>query len=150
MDQKRWQKIEQIFNAALEWSQQKRGSFIAVACGEDAGLRKEVEALLRDVDPPEVFLSESNFTLGAQLLSAEHGESLDGERLGAYLIVRRIGRGGMGEVYLAHDERLDRKVAIKLLPKRLIEDEERIRRFKYEARAASAISHPNVAHVYEI
>jgi serine/threonine protein kinase/Tol biopolymer transport system component len=150
MDVARWQKIEEVFNATLELPADERPAFVASTCGDDRDLRAEIEALLIEVHQSENFLSESSFSLGAQLLSNESFESLAGQTIGTYTIVRRLGRGGMGEVYLAHDERLGRKVAIKLLPKRLIEDDERIRRFKHEARAASAISHPNVAHVYEI
>jgi serine/threonine protein kinase/TolB-like protein/Tfp pilus assembly protein PilF len=73
-----------------------------------------------------------------------------GNRLGPYLILSILGKGGMGEVYLAHDPRLGRKVAIKLLPLELTQNDDRTRRFQHEARAASTISHPNVAHIYEI
>jgi serine/threonine protein kinase/Tol biopolymer transport system component len=145
-----WQKIEELFNTVLTLPPDQRESFLDSACDGDANLRAEVDSLLNEVDGPEEFLSESGFALGAQLLSSEHAESLAGQVLGSYSIIRRIGRGGMGEVYLAHDERLSRRVAIKLLPKTLVEDKERARRFKHEARATSAISHPNVAHIYEI
>ncbi len=150
MDVARWQKIEEVFNATLELPAHERSTFLDSACGDDGDLRAEIDALLSEVHQSEKFLSESAFSLGAQVLSNESLESLAGQALGTYTILRRVGRGGMGAVYLAHDERLERKVAIKLLPKRLVEDEERIRRFKHEARAASAISHPNVAHIYEI
>ena len=73
-----------------------------------------------------------------------------GTRLGPYEILAPIGAGGMGEVYLAHDTKLDRKVALKVLPAQLGADQDRMRRFVQEARAAAALNHPNIAHVYEI
>jgi len=150
MDSLRWQKIEEVFNQALALRIDERESFLKSACVDDTVLRTEIDSLLREVDESDHLLSESTFALGAELLSREYSESLTGQTLGTYKIVRPIGRGGMGEVYLAHDDRLRRQVAIKFLPKLLVEDKERARRFKHEARAASAISHPNVAHVYEI
>lgn len=150
MNPNRWQRIEELFNATLALPFREREPFLKSACGDDPRLRTEIDSLLSEVDQPDSFLSESTFVLGAHLLAQDHSESLAGETLGSYTIVRPIGHGGMGEVYLAHDERLRREVAIKLLPKPLVEDEERIRWFKHEARAASAISHPNVAYIYEI
>ncbi len=150
MNPNRWQKIEELFNATLALPFDKRERFLKSACEDDLRLRTEIDSLLSEVDQPDAFLSESTLALGAELLAQDHSESLAGETLGAYTIVRPIGHGGMGEVYLAHDERLRREVAIKLLPKPLVQDEERIRWFKHEARAASAISHPNVAYIHEI
>ena len=88
-------------------------------------------------------------SVGLMLMNAEH-ESLTGQAIGPYQLLEMLGRGGMGEVYLAYDSRLNRRVALKLLPTALVDDAERVRRFEQEARAASAISHPNVAHIYEI
>jgi serine/threonine protein kinase/Tol biopolymer transport system component len=151
MDPTLWQRIEDLFNETLALPSNKRKAFLADACGADAELRAEVESLLREAeDQPDDFLSEPAVSLGAQLLCRDQSEALRGRTLGAYTITRLIGRGGMGEVYLAHDVRLERRVAIKLLPISLTQYEERVRRFKHEARAASAISHPNVASVYEI
>src|SRR6185369_750366 len=135
MDAHRWHKIEEVFNDALALTPAERTSYLASACGDDAALRDEVCVLLHEAEQSEKFLSGSGFELVARLLTDESSESLAGQTFGTYTIVRRLGRGGMGEVHLAHDNRLDRKVAIKLLPKRLIEDEERVLRFKHEARA---------------
>src|SRR6267142_1910535 len=73
-----------------------------------------------------------------------------GTRLGRYEIRSKIGEGGMGEVYLARDTQLDRLIAIKLLPAQIARDQQRLHRFLQEARAAAALSHPNIAHIYEI
>src|SRR5262249_17492116 len=77
-------------------------------------------------------------------------ESLIGRRIGVYQLSRELGRGGMGEVYLAHDARLGRNVALKLLPSRFTQDAERVRRFQREARAASALNHPNILTIFDI
>ena len=73
-----------------------------------------------------------------------------GTKLGRYEIRSKIGAGGMGEVYLAEDAKLNRKVAIKILPSNLASDQDRMRRFVQEAKAAAALNHPNIAHIYEI
>ncbi|HSO75776.1 MAG TPA: serine/threonine-protein kinase, partial [Blastocatellia bacterium] len=73
-----------------------------------------------------------------------------GTRLGPYEIVAPLGAGGMGEVYLAEDSRLHRKVALKILPSEMAANQDRMRRFKQEATAAAALNHPNIAHIYEI
>jgi serine/threonine protein kinase len=150
MDATRWQKIEEIFNATLSLPHPEREVFLNSACRDDTALRRELDLLLTEAEHPDQFLSESTFALGAQILSSSGPEASAGDKLENYRVVRPIGRGGMGEVYLAQDESLGRRVAIKLLLRRVTEDKERVRRFKHEARTASAISDPNVAHVYEI
>ena len=86
----------------------------------------------------------------AQGMAEKRGESLVGEQLGSYKIVSLLGVGGMGEVYRARDTRLDRTVALKILPAEVAADQERMRRFTREAKAASALNHPNMAHIYDI
>jgi serine/threonine protein kinase/Tol biopolymer transport system component len=151
MDSSLWRKIEELFNATLALPPDRRKAYLEVACGADAELRAEVESLVQEAEEqPADFLSEPALSQEAQLLCLGQSETLTGQKLGAYTILRLIGRGGMGEVYLAHDERLERRAAVKLLPAALTQQEDRVRRFRHEARAASAISHPNVAAVYEI
>ena len=151
MKANRWRKIEELFNAALVLPANERKSFLDEVCGTDAELRREVDSLLGAVEgQTSDFLSEAGLSLVARVLAHQQSESLAGHTLGAYTVIRPIGRGGMGEVYLARDERLSRRVAIKVLPLSLVQDADRVRRFEHEARTASAISHPNVAHVYDI
>ena len=149
MNSERWQQIEAIYHSALEVESVNRDDFLAVACAGDESLRHEVISLLSSAERTDSFMEESGLSLGLSLMGVEP-ESLAGKMVGRYKLLELLGRGGMGEVYLAHDPRLDRRVALKLLPPEIEGDEERIRRFEHEARVASSISHPNVAHIYEI
>lgn len=149
MDSEQWKQIEALYNAALEIDAGERESFLAAACPGDEELRREVISLLASADRTDSFMEAPLMSVGLMLMSAEH-ESLKGQTIGPYQLLELLGRGGMGEVYLAHDPRLNRRVALKLLPTAIVDDGERVRRFEQEARATSAISHPNVAHIYEI
>lgn len=149
MKTQRWQKIEQLFNTALALPAAEREAFLSSACLDDADLRSEVDSLLNEVDQPGDLLSQPAFTLGARLLAHDSIESLSGQRLAAYTIIKHLGSGGMGNVFLAEDPRLERLVALKLLPLALTGNAESVLRFQQEARAASAISHPHIAHIYE-
>ena len=86
----------------------------------------------------------------AAAVSDEPKESMVGRSLGHYHIIEKIGAGGMGEVYLARDTGLNRKVALKFLPSFFTQDRERLRRFQQEARAASALNHPNILTIHEV
>src|SRR4029077_8137426 len=96
------------------------------------------------------FLESSAFAVAPELLTDDRASASVGELIGHYRIESLIGVGGMGEVYLARDERLGRKVALKFLPERLTADKTQLSRFKSEARTASALNHPNILTVYEI
>jgi len=149
MDSEQWKQVEALYNAALEIDAGEREGFLAAACAGDEELRREVLSLLSSSDRTDSFMEAPLVSVGLMLMSAEH-ESLKGQVVGPYQLIELLGRGGMGEVYLAHDPRLNRRVALKLLPAAIVDDKERARRFEQEARASSAISHPNVAHIYEI
>jgi serine/threonine protein kinase len=149
MDSEHWKQVEAIYHSALEVEADEREDFLAVACAGDEALRREVLSLLSSAERADSFMEEPIMGLGLMLLNAEQ-ESLAGQAVGRYLLIELLGRGGMGEVYLAHDPRLNRRVALKLLPVGIADEHARIRRFEQEARAASSISHPNVAHIYEI
>jgi serine/threonine protein kinase len=149
MDTHRWQKIEQLFNEVLALPLDEREPFLVTACSDDRRLRSEVDSLLSEVDQPSQLLSQPAFTLGARLLAHDSIEALSGKTLAAYTIIRHLGSGGMGDVFLAEDPRLERLVALKLLPASLTGNAESVLRLQQEARAASAISHPHIAHIYE-
>jgi serine/threonine protein kinase len=124
----------------LEQPPEKRAAFLAQACPDDPHLRAEVQALLDE--QADSFL-ESAPVSAIKALSA-------GARLGNFEVVELLGRGGMGEVWRARDTRLKRDVAIKVLPPGLARDPDRISRFEREARAASALNHPNIVSIHDI
>lgn len=149
MQAERWQKIEQIFNATLELPTEERTDFVVENCGDDSDLCQEIINLVSVSEKPDDFLSEPIFSLGAQLLDREFENLLNISDFGHYKLKELIGRGGIGAVFIAEDKVLGRKVALKILPAILDEKDERVLRFQQEARLASAISHPNIAHIYE-
>lgn len=149
MEIERWQQIKNLFFAASEVDMSEREEFLKRACEGDTELFQEVQSLLVAHEEPGSFVGDSAFGLGMQVLKDEQTR-LQRSTLGHYKIIKPIGSGGMGEVFLAEDTQLGRRVAIKLLPQSVFEDPGRIYRFQQEARAASSISHPNIAHIYEI
>lgn len=150
MNPERYQIIKRHFHAALEQPESERAAFLAQACGADAELFADVEALLNADKRPGSFLDAPAYEMAAGLLIDPLTGELEGTALGPYRIVRLLGAGGMGEVYLAEDSRLGRQVALKLMPDHLARDPDLVRRFRQEARAASALNHPNLASIYEI
>ena len=145
-----WQRIKQIVEEALALGEAERPAFLDRACEDDAGLRKEVESLLEH-DFDDSFL-ERPVLAGAPIGDGEDASPTfePNTRLGPYEIEDLIGAGGMGHVYRARDTRLDRVVAIKTLPGRFAEDDDRRRRFEREARAISRLNHPNICTLYDI
>jgi serine/threonine protein kinase/formylglycine-generating enzyme required for sulfatase activity len=141
--------IKQIYCDALERGAGEREAFLAEACAGDEDLRREVETLLGYETEAVNFIETPALNLAAKIL-AEQSDAKIGSQIGAYKIISKLGAGGMGEVYLAEDARLRRKVALKLLPAQFVADSERVRRFEREARAASALNHPNILTIYEI
>ena len=141
----RWQKIEQIFHAALQRKPEERANFLKATCEGDRVLIGDVQALLASNQQDDSF-----FETSASALAAEMFADLVGETIGPYEILSELGSGAMGIVYLAQDVRLGRKIAIKLLPSQFTSDKDRLRRFQQEARAASALNHPNILTVHEI
>src|SRR5213593_2710399 len=150
MKAERWKQINDLFQSATECPPEKRAAFLDQACHGDEGLCREVESLIASYERAENFIESPAFEVAPELLTDDKAGALVGESIGHYRIESLIGIGGMGEVYLARDERLGRKVALKLLPERLTADEKQLSRFKTEARAASALNHPNILTVYEI
>jgi serine/threonine protein kinase/pimeloyl-ACP methyl ester carboxylesterase len=141
-----WQHVKAVFEEALAVEPPERSAFLAAACGSDALLRQRVDALLASHAASQSFLEAG---ASAILELRRSGEDLSGQRLGTYQLQSRIGAGAMGEVYLAHDEKLNRSVAIKLIAKALAGDPDRLRRFRQEAQAASSLNHPNIVVVHD-
>ncbi len=150
MTPERMRQVEDIFHAARERAPSEQTAFIAQACAGDDALHREVELLIIADEQAVSLIELPAYQLAAPLLIGEHDKSLIGKSLAHYQIVALLGQGGMGEVYQARDTRLDRTVALKILPAEVAADAERMRRFIREAKAASALNHPNVAHIYEI
>jgi eukaryotic-like serine/threonine-protein kinase len=165
MSPEKWERVSEIYHSALELKPDERNSFLDTACAGDDFLRREVESLLaansaagsfivepvvRDISPlltidsaPPSSSSSSSFLRNSSL-------SLTGKILGHYRVVSRIGVGGMGEVYLARDTKLNRRVALKFLPAQAAGDPNYLRRFQIEAKASATLNHPNVAIVYSV
>ena len=150
MNAERWQQVNDLFHSAAERAPEDRAAFLDEACHGDKGLCCEVESLLASYERAENFIESPAFEIAPELLTKDMAGALVGELIGHYRIESLIGVGGMGEVYLARDGRLGRKVALKVLSKRLTADETQLSRFETEARSASALNHPNILTVYEI
>lgn len=154
MDPDRWAQIEHLFHAAMELEPDKREAFVARACAGDELTERQVLALLRSDNAAVNFIEEPALPVAASSLSGQQSEappmSAPPTMIGGYQVLAPLGRGGMGEVYLAEDPRLGRKVAIKLLPSEFTSNTGRVRRFTQEARAASSLNHPNIVTIYEI
>jgi serine/threonine-protein kinase len=146
----RWKQIDELLEDALEHPPEDRADFLRRACPGDTVLRREVESLLAAHDRAGGFIETAPAGLAAEMLASDQGRLGSGQIIRHYKVIREIGRGGMGEVYLAQDLELGRQVAVKLLPSSFSSDTERVRRFKQEARAASALNHPNIITIHEI
>lgn len=146
----RWQKVEEIFYAAIERDSALRPAFLDEACGEDEELRSEVESLIAAHERPGDFIDTPAYKVTGAFVEDSASQSRMGSLVGHYRIIGQVGRGGMGEVYLAEDSQLGRKAALKFLPAGIANNESSLKRFEQEARAASALNHPNIITIYEI
>ncbi len=149
MKPERWQQLKQIFQSALERDPAERSAFLNQACDGDPELRREVESLISSHDEAGESIEMMGAEAATKMLSAEQS-SIEGKLIKHYRVLSRIGRGGMGEVFLAQDTKLNRKVALKLLRSDLTANEDRLRRFQQEAQAASSLNHPNILTIHEI
>lgn len=157
MNPERWQQISRIFKSAISLDPEARNAYVAGQCGSDESLRAEVEKLIASHNQA----SDENFIGGIAAEAAApllvdknedepHQRTLsNGQQFGSYVILDALGAGGMGEVYLARDTRLDRTVALKILPPDISTDKRRMQRFRQEAKVASSLNQPNILTVYE-
>jgi len=150
MKAERWQKIDELFHAALAREGEERAACLDEACAGDKWLRREVESLIAAHEREGSFIDSPAFVVAPEPTPEDQAESMVGQQVGRYEVLSLLGRGGMGEVYLARDARLGRHVALKLLPVSLTLDRDRLGRFEREARAASSLNHPNVCTIYEV
>jgi hypothetical protein len=148
MTPERWERVQDLYHASRARPDRERAQFLADVCAGDDALRREVQALL---DQPVATSSFVDFIGGpAPRPRASDPSPLTGQRLGSYQVSSLIGRGGMGEVYRAHDVKLGRDVAIKVLPSMFVSDRERLARFDSEARMLAALNHPHIGAIYGI
>ena len=146
MTPERWEQIEGVFARALELPSELRVAYLQDACGEDLALRAEVNSLLAEHDQEPGFMESPAWLPDAESLPDEQPE-----RIGAYRIVRVLGRGGMGQVYLAERETADfrQQVALKVM-RRGMDTDDLIARFRTERQILATLSHPNIARVFDV
>ncbi len=147
MNQEKWREISRIFHLALEKSADERSAFLHERCAGDSELRREIEDLLAASADEDSFIDSPRASVSA---TEKQPKLKPGERLGSFEIIRMLGAGGMGEVYLGKDLRLGRLVALKILPSESRIDLNANRRFLREAQAAAALEHPNICTTHEI
>ena len=156
MKSERYQQVSRLFESALALEEDARAAYLCEQCGTDEALREEVEKLIASHQEAAAqgFMASPAVERVAGVFndSADDGEEFrlkKGQLLGTYLILERLGAGGMGEVYLATDTRLDRRVALKILPQDFAADVRRMQRFALEAKVASTLNQPNILTVFE-
>src|SRR5262245_51277117 len=144
----RWTRLEHVYHGARELSGDSRGQFLDEQCGSDHDLRRQVEELLAQDAAPDSFFNRPAVDVAAVWPTMPPALKLTGRRVGPYEVLDAIGSGGMGEVYRARDTKLQRDVALKVLPPPLRSDPDRLSRFAREARSLAALNHPNIAAIY--
>lgn len=149
MDATRLHQIEEIYHAAVGSDPGIRAAFVKARCCDDEPLRLEIESLLSFDEIADSFIDGSPDAIAAEMFSDENIKvGLIGKTIGHYHIKNLLGVGGMGEVYLADDSLLNRSVALKILPQEMVEHHDRLKRFKQEAQASSALNHPNILTIH--
>ena len=142
-----WQRMEALYHAALEVSGEERAELLAKS---DPEVRRAVEALLAQGGSGEALLDRPAWDQANNLLDSVRTQFVPGERVGSYRVEAKLGAGGMGDVYRATDTKLEREVAIKVLPSSVAQDPERRIRFEREAKVLASLNHPNIAHIYGV
>ena len=150
METKQWERVEELFHATLQLEAAERSGYLLRECLDDGALRREVESLITSFENCPAFINTSNLSLGMRVLSSESSDSMVGKSVGQYRIVSALGKGGMGEVYLAEDTKLGRKVALKFLSGEFVGDNWAKRQLIKEAQAVAILDHPNICPVYGI
>jgi serine/threonine protein kinase len=150
MTPERWQEVEDVLQEALDRPAQERAAFLDQACAGDTELKTEAAGLIRAYEEAGDFIELPAIAQDARVIACDRSEANIGRVVGHYRIIEQLGAGGMGEVYLAEDGRLGRLVALKMLPSYFVSDDARLRRFQREARAASALNHPNILTIHEV
>jgi serine/threonine protein kinase/Tfp pilus assembly protein PilF len=154
MKPERWQQLDELFHSALERAPRERAAFLDEACAGDESLRRQLEKLLAAHEEAGSFIENPAMEVEARGVAADRGSPqagmTTGETISHYRIISPLGVGGMGQVFLAHDITLGRRVALKLLPAEFTRNTDRVRRFQQEARAASSLNHPNIITIHEI
>jgi len=150
MTPERWQQVEALLQEALDRHPLERASFLDHACGADQELKHEAYSLIAAYDEAGAFIEQPAMVQDAHVLLGARSNGNSEREIGPYRIIDRLGAGGMAEVYLAQDTRLNRLVALKLLPAYFASDGARLRRFQSEARAASALNHPSILTIHEV
>jgi eukaryotic-like serine/threonine-protein kinase len=156
MPEPSWSRVKEVFQAALERAPADRASFVQQACGDDLALHREVESLLSSLreagsfaEHPAIEGLPGSDAPGTSSVLALPGRALEaGDSLGPYQIVELLGAGGMGEVYRARDAKLNRDVALKIVPEVFATNPDRLSRFRREAQVLASLNHQNIGHIY--
>jgi len=146
MTPERWQQIARVYQSALEHAPATRGAFLADACRHDSDLRREVESLLAE-EHASVLVDHAVDVAAAAVMPSAPGLA-PGAAIGPYRVMALIGEGGMGQVYRAHDTKLQRDVALKILPDAFVHDHDRVARFTREAQVLASLNHPNIGAIH--
>jgi eukaryotic-like serine/threonine-protein kinase len=146
----RWRQIEELYHRAMARDADERRAFLAEASAGDDALRREVESLLAYQKQAEPMLEMPALELAARSAARNNVRLFEGQQIGSYRILSLIGSGGMGEVYLARHSKLERDVALKVLPAELSRDPERVHRSEREAKTLASLNHANIAAIYDL